>query len=79
MFGFCGPEDTYEEIDESTNQTSQPEDIFKFLETRIDELKFKYKNLERKFAKKHKTISKVCIICFEDFHPDTEVIQLQCN
>eukprot|EP00347_Sterkiella_histriomuscorum_P019349 403341981 len=68
--GCCGPEDTYDEIDE-TNE-SQPEDIFQFLETRIEELKFKYKNLQRRFAKKNKTISKMCIICFEEFHADTE-------
>ena len=58
---------------------NSPEDVFKFLDTRIDELKHKYKDIEKKYFKKHKIISKVCIICFDDFHPETEVIQLQCN
>ncbi|CDW90398.1 heavy metal transport detoxification-containing protein [Stylonychia lemnae] len=78
MCGFYGPEDTYVEDEESIQENSV-EDIFRFMDQRIDELKFRYKDLKRRFDRKKKPISLVCIICFDDFQPLSEVIQLQCN
>ena len=66
--------DNAEEFD-SDNQ----DDFFAFLEQRIEELKFKYGDLEKQFARRRKQIPRLCIICFEDFEREKEVIQLSCN
>lgn len=55
---------------ENEIQSYDPEnqdDIFAGLDQRIGELKFKFRDLESRFAKKKRQIPRSCIICFDDF------------
>lgn len=67
MCGLCGEEGTYDDEESPV----APEDIFQLLETRLDELLHSYRSIVKKFDKKHKIAPKLCIICFEEFHPET--------
>lgn len=70
MCGLCHEEGTYDDEE----SPPAPEDIFQQLETKLDELRYKYGRLVRRFERKKKQAPKMCVICFEDFQPETDVI-----
>lgn len=67
-------------INESYNEEEYDpdnlDDIFGGLDQRINELKIKFSTAEKYFLRKKRIAPTMCIICFEEFKSDGEVIQL---
>ncbi|TNV76709.1 hypothetical protein FGO68_gene16386 [Halteria grandinella] len=62
-----------------TYDPNNKDDIFAALQTRVDELKRKYSDIEREFSRKKKQIPVMCPICMDNFDSSQQVIQLTCN
>ena len=64
---------------EETYDPDNKDDIFAMLGQRITDLKFTYSSIDKYFRKRGTHAPPTCIICFENFDQETEVIQLECN